>query len=48
MKLGKGWAPEPEPDEYSLFAIRELRMLLKNIFEYRKDSRQNDSKRSEL
>jgi hypothetical protein len=33
MKLGQGWAPEKKEDEYSLFAILELRTLLKNIFD---------------
>lgn len=32
-RIGKGWAPEMPPDKYSLFAIRELRMLIKRIFE---------------
>lgn len=32
MKLGRGWAPEIKEDDYSPFAILELRTLLKNIF----------------
>lgn len=49
MKIGRGWAPEKEPDEYSIIAIRELRMLLEKIFSTRKkDFSRNDNKRPEL
>lgn len=34
--IGRGWAPESGEDEISAFAIRELRMILKEIFDTRK------------
>lgn len=36
MRLGRGWASEPKQDNCSLFANRELRMLIQKIFDTRK------------
>jgi len=33
MRLGRGWAPEIKEEKYSGIAIRELRTLLKKIFD---------------
>jgi hypothetical protein len=49
IRLGRGWAPESNADEFSLYAIRELKILLEKIFSTRKkDFSKNDNKRPEL
>lgn len=37
IKLGRGWAPEKKDDEYSQFAILELRILIDKIFNKKRD-----------
>ncbi len=45
-RIGQGWAPEIPCDSLGEFAIRELRILLKRLFDKRKANKDNkDAKR---